>query len=128
MTQLPDHFHDIPSGWMKILTDLHKNLVVVDDSYQVENVGKEYGQLRVRLKSETPKIWGIIGLAESISRGICEVCGAPGHRTTISSEEVVRCKSHKKEVIQWKSHNSEVVAKLTEEDDYYDDEYYMEDD
>lgn len=48
----------------------------------IEQIKEKFGSLRFYYQGGDEFVGGAVWLAESLSSGMCEECGAPGHRTS----------------------------------------------
>lgn len=95
MTQLPDHFNDVPSGWRGLLENLHQKLLLIDSEYSTSDVKEKFGALRVSLFSpENNDARNAIADVEWRSEKVCELCGAPGRQVCSRGWWRALCRSH----------------------------------
>ena len=94
------------SGWKDLIYQM-SNLI----EYQINNhipdeikdtifatqVKQKFGSLRFYMSYYSPKIEGIINLAERLSTNTCEVCGNKGKKVNKDGWITVLCISHEKE-------------------------------
>jgi hypothetical protein len=68
-------------GWYPLIVQLDRDLAQLDPSYVVLQVKEKFGALRLYFES-APEVTGamqaLVNRATEASRGICELCGAPG--------------------------------------------------
>ncbi|GGZ95585.1 hypothetical protein ACFOOM_13485 [Streptomyces echinoruber] len=91
--QIPDCLASVGLGWHPLLMRLHKQLTALASDYRVESIKEKFGGLRVSVADrfdadgEFDGDWAdaaspLIQAAETMSRTICEYCGAPGQPRT----------------------------------------------
>ncbi len=72
-----------PSGWDKLVDDLHEALIVTDPDYKLVQTKEKIGQLCFYVEfpiSEQGK--KVIREAEMKSKTVCQACGSPGKLCT----------------------------------------------
>jgi len=99
--QLLDCIDDIPTGWAKIVTDLHRSLLEIDPNYEVDKVGTTAGVLDVRLKDESGPLLNLLIEAESESGFTCDVCGRLGYAIKTEEDWHTRCVDHDPNDGEW---------------------------
>src|SRR5262245_27042610 len=70
---------------------------VVAQRYRAVQVKEKFGQLRLYLDHETAAMTVLLGLAENLSKHVCDVCGAPGKLRTLTDNAPIaatRCDEH----------------------------------
>ncbi len=85
------------SGWYSIINDM---LATMDHSMSVPfdlkvvQIKEKFGTLRVYIAPRDPYTQGIIDMAETISKHICERCGEPGEMRTGIGWHKTLCLNH----------------------------------
>jgi hypothetical protein len=100
--QIPAQVHTVGPGWVPLLARLHADLSALASDYQIEDLGAEFGRLRLDLADRfddlgefegefTDTAAALVDAAVLASQQTCEDCGAEGrprfrgdqHRTWI---------------------------------------------
>lgn len=87
--QIPAHADAVGPGWVPLLSRLHGELAALAVDYQVEEIGSEFGRLRLHVAErfdadgefdgEFADVSGaLIDAAVLESQNTCEACGAEG--------------------------------------------------
>ncbi len=91
MTDLPEGFptprcySGVGPGWWPIIEALHKDLLILDPDYRVEQVKEKFGTLRYYAafsEEKYPSCNVLVQFAEECSAKTCEECGEPGRLRT----------------------------------------------
>jgi hypothetical protein len=87
LRRIPDNWGRWSScdrGWYPLIVDLDRQLAALDPGYILHQIKQKFGVLTVYIES-APEVAGamqaLIAKAAEASKGICEVCGAPGFLT-----------------------------------------------
>jgi len=78
---LANNDYNVGKGWKRLIENLCKNIIALDDSVRVLQVKQKFGSLcfyykegkKIECRAE---IRDLVYLAQSTSTGICEVCGS----------------------------------------------------
>lgn len=88
-------------GWAGLILDTDAQLAKIDPDYKVLQIKQKFGRLRYYFKpskdSLLPKMNRVTVKAESISGGVCEICGARGQVQNLGGSLFVQalCMKHK---------------------------------
>jgi len=95
LRRIPDNWGRIigcDRGWFPLIVQLDHDLAQLDPSYVVFQVKEKWGALRLYFES-APEVaeamQAVVDRATKASRGICELCGAPG----MLMEDLLRVKT-----------------------------------